>query len=183
MLENTWEKTVIRERKPLRQAFNSISNLWKEHTYITNRNMCRRGCILPSCLCFMHILSCNSNKCTLFIIANSSLSTRRNRRGESLCSNSNVNPCCSCDTRMLSPAPPPSLCLIKYKCVNQQLWEQWHRSNNKKVIFYWNNLQRNVWTLFIHFMNVWKLLLNYYLVCLSISGIYNQCKGPITNDS
>lgn len=48
---------------------------------------------------------------TLFIIASNSLSTRRSRRGESLCSNSSVSPCWSCDTKMLSPLPPPSLCL------------------------------------------------------------------------
>lgn len=50
-------------------------------------------------------------KFTLFIMASNSLSTSRSRRGESLCSNSSVSPCCSCDTKMLSPLPPPSLCL------------------------------------------------------------------------
>lgn len=50
-------------------------------------------------------------KRTLFIIASNSLSTRRSRRGESLCSNSRVRPCCSWDTKILSPVPPPSLCL------------------------------------------------------------------------
>lgn len=44
-------------------------------------------------------------------MASNSLSTSRSRRGESLCSNSSVSPCCSCDTKMLSPLPPPSLCL------------------------------------------------------------------------
>lgn len=53
-------------------------------------------------------------KFTLFIIANSSLSTSRSRRGESLCSNSNVRPCWSCETKMLSPLPPPSLSLIDH---------------------------------------------------------------------
>ena len=53
----------------------------------------------------------DTEKFTLFIIASNSLSTRRRRRGESLCSNSSVSPCWSCDTKMLSPLPPPSLCL------------------------------------------------------------------------
>lgn len=50
---------------------------------------------------------------TLFMMANSSLRVRRSLLRGSLCSNSRVKPCCSCDTRMLSPLEPPAFSLAK----------------------------------------------------------------------
>lgn len=100
-------RCVFKNRMEEEQCSNRIMGIkvlfWYHHHFNVIRIL--KCCQWP--LIWWHMLA------TLFMMASSSLRVRRSLLRGSLCSNSRVRPCCSWDTRMLSPLEPPALCLAK----------------------------------------------------------------------